>query len=209
MMAEFRQAVPTEEFDYVFLKSFLRKYRKPRDKISRLIRSGDIIRVKKGLYIFGPRYARGPVSGELLANLIYGPSYISMEYALSFYGIIPERVGTVTSMTSKRKKFFTTPAGNFSYHYLHLSKYPVGITWYQTDPLRHILIAVKEKALADLVARQEKFSDMGELDIFLTENLRIEDEDIRSLSIGKIKKIAKNYADHNVTLLCDLMRTYK
>ncbi len=64
---------------------------------------------------------------KVLANLIYGPSYISLEYALQYWGLIPERVETVTSITGKRNKFFTTPLGNFSYRYLHKSKFIQGV----------------------------------------------------------------------------------
>jgi len=208
MMTDFRRLVPAEEFDYLSLMSALKKYKKPRDKISRLLKSGAIIRVKKGLYIFGPQYSKGPACKELLANMIYGPSYVSLEYALSFHGFIPERVEMVTSMTNKMKnKKFSTPVGNFSYHYLHPSKYPVGIIWHQADSLRHIFIASKEKALADLIARQENFSDRQELDIFLSENLRIEQREIHRLNIRRAKKIAKVYNNRNVSLLYELLRS--
>ena len=95
-----------EEFDYQFLTSKLQGYRYPRNVIHRLLKTGKIIRIKKGLYVFGESYRRGPVSRTLLANLIYGPSYVSREYALGFYGLIPERVEEVTSMTTKKNKEF-------------------------------------------------------------------------------------------------------
>ena len=83
------------------------------------MQSGAIIRVKKGLYIFGEDYRRSPIHRALLANLLFGPSYVSGEYALSHYSFIPEKVTTVTSMTVKRKKIFNTPAGVFSYDHIH------------------------------------------------------------------------------------------
>ena len=63
------------EFDYNLLLHALRDYKKPRDKIRGLIRGKDIIRVKKGLYVLGREYNK-PYSKFVLANLIYGPSYI-------------------------------------------------------------------------------------------------------------------------------------
>ena len=87
-----RKIAGREEIDYQFLLSILKEYAHPRDKISEWLKSGDLIRVKKGLYIFGKQIAQTSYLLEVLANLIYGPSAISLSYALSFYGLIPERV---------------------------------------------------------------------------------------------------------------------
>ena len=74
----------SEEFDYQALLAALNGYARPRDRITELIRKGEIIRVKKGIYVPGAKRRRRPFSREVLANLIYGPSYISLEYALAF-----------------------------------------------------------------------------------------------------------------------------
>jgi hypothetical protein len=68
-----------------------------------LLRRKDIIRVKKGLYIFGETYARRPFSREVLANVIYGPSYVSLDYALHYHGLIPERVEAVISIPGRTR----------------------------------------------------------------------------------------------------------
>ncbi|MDP4117468.1 MAG: hypothetical protein Q8903_15140, partial [Bacteroidota bacterium] len=81
-----RQKIEFEVFDYTQLMSLLRNYKKPKDAISLMIQKGEILRIRKGLYIFGDLWRRQVVSREVLANLIYGPSFISLEYALSFYG---------------------------------------------------------------------------------------------------------------------------
>src|SRR3989338_5882529 len=135
IIQKLRNASKFEEIDYPFLLQLLREYAQPRDKITWLLKNRILIRVKKGLYIFGPEYARAPYSIEVLANLIYGPSYISMEYALSFHGLIPERVEIVTSVTSKRDKEFATPVGVFRYRYLHPRKYFVGVINHKIDDL--------------------------------------------------------------------------
>ena len=120
---DIRNQVSGEEIDYIVLKNLLVGYAYPRDKITQLLKSGVLVRVKKGLYIFGHAYAKQPYSKEVLANLIYGPSAISLTYALSYYQLIPEQVVTVTSITPKRTKQFKTPVGNFTYTYLSTSKY--------------------------------------------------------------------------------------
>jgi predicted transcriptional regulator of viral defense system len=95
-IGKIRAKIHGEIFDYQVLLDTLSGYRKPRDKITRLLAAGAIVRIKKGLYCFGDPFRKEPISREHLANLIYGPSYISIDYALSYYGLIPERVETIT-----------------------------------------------------------------------------------------------------------------
>ncbi len=199
MLLKLRNSIRTEEFDYIFLKNALKKYKNPRVKINELLKKKNIIRVKKGLYVFGPELSREPYSKETLANLIYGPSYISLEYALSFYGLIPERIETVTSITNKRIKYFNTPIGNFSYKYINPAIYSYGITLYQINEYHNILIASKEKALSDLLYFYDKINDEIEMQEYLFGNLRIEVSELSKLNVNKIRQFAKLYGK-NVTI---------
>ena len=88
---DIRAKVPSDVLDYQQLVSLLSGYAKPRDKIGALLAQGDLVRVRKGLYVFGERYRHGPLDRILLANLVYGPSYVSLEYALSYHGLIASR----------------------------------------------------------------------------------------------------------------------
>jgi predicted transcriptional regulator of viral defense system len=151
-----RKKAGQEEVDYQFLINALQDYSSPRDKVSAWLKSGDLIRVKKGLYVFGKSVAHAPYSLEVLANLVYGPSAISLSYALSYYGLIPERVSAITSITNKRRKEFLTPVGNFIYYYLHPKKYSVGIEIQSTSANRQFLIAAPEKALCDQISIADK-----------------------------------------------------
>src|SRR5258708_26257092 len=81
-----RRSAKREEIDYLFLMHALAEYRSPRNKIQAFLRSKELIRIKKGLYIFGEKARQEAFSKEILANLIYGPSAISLEYALAYYG---------------------------------------------------------------------------------------------------------------------------
>lgn len=178
IVQKLRNASKFEEIDYPFLLHVLHGYAHPRDKITWLLKNGILLRVKKGLYVFGREYAHGPYSIEVLANLIYGPSYISMEYALSLHGLIPERVEVVTSVTSKRDKEFSTTVGFFKYRYLHPRIYFVGVAHHEIDEIRRVMIATPEKALADLmVLSRNKIRLSGESDVktFLYDDLRIDD----------------------------------
>jgi predicted transcriptional regulator of viral defense system len=113
--AQLRQEIDRDHFDYQQLTACLSHLSKPRDKINKLLSKGEIVRIRKGLYTFGRPYRRGPLSRELLANLVYGPSYVSLDYALSYHGLIPERVSTVTSVALGRSRKFDTPLGTFTY----------------------------------------------------------------------------------------------
>jgi len=188
--------------------SELGDYKNPRVKVNTLLKKSEIIRVKKGLYIFGPEYSRAPYSKETLANLIYGPSYISLEYALSFYGLIPERVETVTSITNKRKKIFHTPVGIFSYRYINPSYYPDGITLLEQDEFHSILIATKEKALADMLYFSEKMNAYSQIEKYLFENLRLEKDVLQKLDLKKMKKLAGMYGK-NVILFYHFLEKIK
>ena len=96
------------------LLSILGEYRSPNDKIVCMIDEGLLLPVKKGLYAVSPEITGIPLSLPLVANLLYGPSYVSMDFALYHYGIIPERVIEVTSMTTKRGKHYNLQVGRFS-----------------------------------------------------------------------------------------------
>ena len=77
----------------------LHNYASPASKLSRMTARGECVQIVKGLY-----ETDKSVPGYLLAGSIYGPSYISFEYAMSYYGLIPEAVYTVTSATFEKKK---------------------------------------------------------------------------------------------------------
>ena len=208
MVTALRRLALTEEFDYNFIIHALSKYKNPRVKINDLLKKGDIIRVKKGLYVFGPKLAEQPYSRETLANLIYGPSYISLEYGLSFYGLIPERVRVVTSVTNKRKKVFETPVGTFTYRYIHPSLFSEETTLYKIDKHHTILVATKEKALSDQLYFAEKIPDKRQMAQYLHEDLRIERKDLKDFRLRKIKKLSQLYG-HNVKLLYKCLETQK
>lgn len=208
MLLNLRNSALTEEFDYNFIKHSLYKYKNPRVKINDLLKKGVIIRVKKGLYVFGPELARGPYSKETLANLIYGPSYISLEYALSFYGLFPERVETVTCVTNKRKKLFNTPVGIFSYRYIKPSIYPCSVTLLTVDKHHSFLIATKEKALSDILYFSDIMTGEAQIEKYLFEDLRLDREGLAGLNLRNVKKLAGLYG-HNVKLFHSLMESMK
>lgn len=205
-----RNKIGAEEFDYQMLLDCLSDYDCPRDKITQLLKKGVIIRVKKGLYVFGEPYRRKPVSREILANLIYGPSYISLDYALQWHGLIPEAVHTVTSVTSGRSRTFPTPFGTFSYRHIPLRAYQVGMDRVALDDNRAFLIATPEKALADRIAaeRGTGIRSLGELKVHIEENMRVDPDELRKLDPDRLAKIVDSMRSRKVKLLSRLVSRF-
>lgn len=203
MLMELRRHIPFEEFDYQILLDSLRGYAHPRKKITSLLRKGEIVRVKKGLYIFGEQHRRAPYCRELLANLIYGPSCVSLEYALHYHGLIPERVETVTSVTCGRSRSFDTPVGHFSYRAIPMSAYMIGIDRIELADGRAFLMALPEKALADLVVaeRGSNLRTQKEVAVLLQESLRIDASALAALDPEALMTIAAAYRSRRLKLL--------
>ncbi len=195
-----------QEIDYPFLLSVLKNYACPRDKISEWLKKGELIRIKKGLYIFGDPSHH--YSKEVIANLIYGPSAVSATYALAYYGFIPERVETITSITPKRYKYFSTPIGDFYYFYLHPKKYAVGLD-FQKISSENCLIATPEKALCDQLILSDKkitLQNTKAMEHYLCDDLRIDKSALRTLRINKLKEIAKVYEHKKIDLLIKFLK---
>lgn len=196
-------SAPRHPFDYVHLMGLLRKYSAPRDKIGAMIRDGEIIRVKKGLYVVSPEYG-GIVDLPVLSGLVFGPSYVSLDFALSHYGMIPERVHEVTCMTTKRNKHFDTPVGRFSYRHLRPSAYALGVRLEKAPPGNYFL-ATREKALCDKVAHVG-VKNRREVGALLFEDLRVDQTVLNELDAEQLLLIARNYGSPSVRHLAGWFR---
>jgi len=201
------KSVPYEEFDYQTLLDAVHEYARPRMKISGMLAKGDIIRVKKGLYILGESLRRRPFCRELLANLIYGPSYVSLEYALHYHGLTPERAEILTSVTCGRSRTFDTPVGRFSYRMIPLEAFRTGMDRVELDDGRSFLIAVPEKALADQVVadRGAGITTQKELHDYLLNSLRIDPGMLGKLDPARLAEIVHHYRSRRVKLLSGLV----
>ncbi len=208
MIEQIRKTIAREEFDYQMLTASLKEYSRPRDKITDLLRKKQIIRVKKGLYIFGPDYRKRPYSREILANLIYGPSYISLDYALSYYGLIPERVETLTSVTTGRSRSFTTPVGQFTYSMIPLQAFQTGMTRIELDDGGAFLIATPEKAIIDKISidRGSEIRTIKGLQAYLFDNLRIDRDIFSKLNLSLIFETSGYYRSLKLKILGNLLR---
>lgn len=143
------------------------------DKIRRMEQAGDVLRLKRGLYVVSPAVSRMPLSVELIANQLYSPSYISCLSALRYYGLIPETVYQTQSMTVKHTRTFETPQGVFSYYHIDRNVFPIGLTNIVSKGYSFV-IATPEKALCDLVSISPQVNLR-----YLTDAQRYLEEDIR------------------------------
>ena len=183
-------------------KNNLNKYSNRDTKLSRDVKSGKLFKIINGLYetdMNTPSY--------LLAGSIYGPSYISFEYALSYYGLIPEGVSVVTCATfdKKKKKQFNTQFGIFIYRDVPVLAYPEEIILKEEDNYSY-QIATPEKALCDKLYTLKTIKNYNELEKMLFNDLRIDIDIFKSLDIDKINYLSNLYHSVNVKLLAKYMR---
>lgn len=182
------------------LKPLLRGYTNPDDFLSRLVKSGELIRLKNGFFLIAEKIEESSVPYEQIANLLYGPSYISFEWALSYYQMIPEGVYVVTSTSATKSKIFRTPIGTFDYTYLSHQRYAIGIDQKENASGR-FLIATPEKALADLIHLKCQKLEGRDLLIELIESRRMDEEQLKKLNKEHLREIADSYRSRAVVNL--------
>ncbi len=182
-------AVPEVYLDTLSVMESLRDFKSPKSKLTTMIRSGEVIQVRRGQYISGDSK---DWSEKTMANKIYGPSYISFEYALSMYQLIPERVSNVTSavFNKNKRKTFNTPLGIYLYQPVPAAAYPKGFVL-QFENGHPFLIATPEKAICDLLYLHRSVRRMNQIGPLLLSGLRIEMEDLAGLN----EEILESYAD--------------
>jgi hypothetical protein len=172
-------------------------YRTPATKIERMVKAGELYVVKRGLYETDiscpPAY---------LSGVIYGPSYLSFEYALSFYDLIPERVEVFTAATLRknRSKKYSNTFGLYTYRDIPESVFPYGIT-VSTEREYSWLIATPEKALCDLLYAKQSIDSISDLEGLLFDSLRIEEDDFNELDKEQLLFLSERYKSQNLKYL--------
>ena len=207
---ELKNALPLSIFSHEMIYSLLEKsISNVNEKISNLVRNKELIRLKKGFYTFSKLYQTKPINLISVANTLYSPSYVSFDYALSYYGMIPERVSEVTSATSKNEKLFDTPIGRFSYKKISLDAYSLGIDWIYDDIEGGRFIATAEKALCDKIKYDRGIGTLTQASMieYLKYDLRI---DISiPLNYELIEIIAIAYKSRNLKTLATIVKKGK
>jgi hypothetical protein len=190
---EFTEAIQQyaeEPLTKQLILGLLKEYSRPYDKINELVKQDVLRLVKRGIYISGSKLKLAGPEPFLLANHILGPSYISLETALSHWGLIPEQVYEISSVTVCNSKTYTTSAGRFSYTHLISPYYSFGIQQLQLTKRQTVLIASPEKALCDKIITTSGllFRSSKQVMAFLLEDLRIDRAALHSLNHQEISQ---------------------
>jgi len=176
------------------LSGLLKDYKRPNDKILSLKADGLIEPIKKGLYIVGRSLGAERPESALLANHILGPSYLSMESALAHYGLIPEKVFAVTSMTTKASRKFQTSIGLYTYTNLPLPYYAFGLATISLSKDQQTIMAIPEKALCDKIATTAGITLRSQSSArdYVFGNLRMEEEDLVKFDLNAMLSWLEN-----------------
>jgi len=196
------------------LLALFSSYKDPRGRIHDFHKNGILTSVKQGVYLIHNDLVPCPYSKLLLANMIFGPSYISLETALSYYGFIPEKVESITSISFAQNKIFNTAVGIFTYHHISNKIYPYHVTLQNIDDNVSILMATPEKALLDFLYFREKkgtFSNEKDYVNYILNSYRLDLTTIqKTISFLKLKKLAKLYNKKHISwFVVELFRRLK
>lgn len=180
----------------------LNQYKSPVDRLSRLVKTNQYYPIVRGLYETDPT-----TPPYLLAGSIYGPSYISFEYALSYYGLIPEKVIAVTSATfeKKKKKRYETPFGVFLYQDVPSEAFPLAIRMIREGEY-YYRIASPEKALCDKLYTLAPLPNQKSLWQLLIEDLRIDEEQLANMDVNLVEYLSKSYYSTNIKKLAAVLK---
>ncbi len=175
----------------------LKDYAAPANKLQRMVKSGEVTPIVRGLYETDPT-----ASPYLLAASIYGPSYISFEFALSARGLIPEAVRAVTCATFEKNKAksYDTPFGRFTYRDVPSAAFPLGLE-VRAEGEYSYRMATAEKALCDKLYTLSPVANNAQLEYLLFADLRIDEEEFARLDAPFVARIAPLYHSTNVTKL--------
>lgn len=184
------------------LKEELVKYEDVSSKISSMIEKEELYSIVRGLY-----ETNKSIPGYYLASVIYGPSYLSFEFALSFYGLIPEATYHYTSATynKRRRKMYETVFGIFSYRDVPKKVFSLAVNLHQENNYSYAL-AKEEKAICDVLYTYEPCANMKELNSLLFNFLRIDETTFNELDFELMIELAAYYKTRNHRLLIRLLK---
>lgn len=174
-----------------------KEYQDIMGKIRRTVDKNELFPIIRGLY-----ETEKKTPGHYLAAYIYGPSYLSFEYALYHYHLIPENVYTYTSATvnKQKSKKYQTLFGTFTYQDVPVSAYPLSVIAKEENGYVYF-IATKEKALCDTLYKMKPVGSIKQLKMALFEDLRINEDEFKQLDVNLILNLTRRYKSTNLSLL--------
>ncbi len=183
------------------LKEKYSDYANALDKIKRDADKGIIFRLTKGIYETDKN-----TDPCLLASSILSPSYLSFDWALSYYGLIPERVFAITSATfrSRKNKTFKNYFGRYEFTDIPSDAFSEGLTYLESGDYI-VKIATKEKAICDSLCKWRVVKSVKDLKELLFEDKRIDIDEFTDCDFKLMKRLASLYRKTNLKLLIKLI----
>ena len=166
--------------------------------VHRACEAGEILRLKPGLFVLAPPYRKSEPHPFVLAAALHAPSHISLESALAYHGLIPEAVYQVSSVTVARSREFVTPLGVFGFSRVPAHAPRAGVEVMLVARNAWAFIATPLRAIADAVYLSQKITWNQHGLSFLTESLRIEEDDLRTLSFEVLDEILDSIRNRRV-----------
>ncbi|MBF0431388.1 MAG: hypothetical protein HQK83_08930 [Fibrobacteria bacterium] len=157
--------------------------------INRAVSHGELHRLGRALYCLERSYQNPPIHPFIIANQLRCPSYISFESALNYYGLIPEMTMQTASACSARSKLFETPVGVFEFKKIPCNNFRAGVKNLKLDNGAWAYIASPLRAIADLVYERKSSINFRDPIGFLTDSLRIDEEELQQISLNEFSEI--------------------
>ena len=179
--------------DFATVASLFPEIKCKHNKVSALEKRGDLIRLKQGMYVTHPDVSQKSLSLFLIGNNLYGPSYISLQSALRYYGLIPEQVFTICSMTTKPTQIFHNSLAWFEYVHTDPTIFPIGLREVTIGDGMTVLMASPEKALCDLIADISHLNlrYRNEILVWLEEDVQFDMDELFHFDTGILREYAK------------------
>ncbi|MDD9898209.1 MAG: hypothetical protein OXU45_04320, partial [Candidatus Melainabacteria bacterium] len=175
-----------------------------KNSISRWVKQGLVIRLRQGLYTLRQKDQKAQSSSYYLANQIYPPSYVSLEYALQFYDMVPEGVFEITSVTSKKTISFSNQLGKFSYTHIKQEAF-TGYLSLKDQYNNNFLIASREKALLDFLYLRTRHLKKIDINIF-EKSYRLQNLD--DIDCVKLKSMSTVFKSKKLDSLTKMLINY-
>jgi hypothetical protein len=166
--------------------------------VHRASSAGEILRLKPGLFVLAPPYRKSEPHPFALAAVLHSPSHVSLESALSYHGLIPEAVYQVSSVTGGRSRQFATPLGIFDFRRVPMRSPRAGVEAREIARNTWAFIATPLRAIADAVYLNRNVTWEHDGLHFLLESLRIEQDDLETLSFSNLEEISEGFGSVRV-----------
>lgn len=187
------------------LKKQYSSYSNPLDKIKRDVDNGNLIRLRRGIY-----ETDSNAIPHFLAAFILSPSYLSFEWALSYYGLIPEKVVAITSasLNIRKNKTFLNKFGRYEFSDISTNAFSEGLTYLENGNCI-VKIASKEKAICDSLSKWRVVRNIKGLKELLFFDKRIDENEFKMCDFSLMKRLASLYNKGNLYLLIKLIKEYE